>query len=122
MKSGRDIIRHLNDVLPWVGGTATLNPLQVSWEGGAVVDSGVYFGVNSWSWNLGVSVTKVCRREFRGRVNAETWFGIQVAESEAEDADEDSRDESPEEAGKYDVIRELLLRTEFFINFSLVLL
>jgi hypothetical protein len=71
---------------------------------------------------LGVGVTKVCRREFRRRVDAETWFGIQIAESESEDADEDSRDESPEEAGKYDVIRELLLRTEFFINFSLVLL
>jgi hypothetical protein len=122
MKSGRDVVRHLNDVLPWVGGAATVNPLQVSWEGGAIVDSGVYFGVNSRSWYLGVGVTKVCRREFRRRVDAETWFGIQIAESESEDADEDSRDESPEEAGKYDVIRELLLRTEFFINFSLVLL
>jgi hypothetical protein len=122
MKSGRDVVCHLNDVLPWVGGATTLNPLQVSWESGAVVDGGVYFWVNSRSWDLGVGVAKVCRREFCGRVDAETWFGIQVAESKSEDADEDSRDESPEKAGKYDVIRELFLRTEFFIGFTLVLL
>jgi hypothetical protein len=59
VKGSRDIICHLNNVLPWEGSTAAFNPFKVSQESGAIIDGWVHFGFNTRGRYLGVGVPVV---------------------------------------------------------------
>ena len=86
VKSGRDVIRHLNDVLEWIGNAEIPEPLEIALKRGAVENGRILIGDNARFGDEGIGIAGVRRSNLGGWVNTKTCFGISPSIGDAEDA------------------------------------
>jgi hypothetical protein len=109
MESGRDIVRHLQNVFFGIGDTKIVDPLQVTLQSSSVIDGGVTILISSGIRDVAIHISNVGRSECCTGIDAKTWFWITPSVSNPKYRDEDASEESPEKTWKEDMI------TEFFL-------
>jgi hypothetical protein len=105
MKSGRDIVSHLENIILRVRDLKIIDPLQLALQCRSIVYSWISIFINAWIGDVAIHVSNVCWCDGGARVNAQSWFGITPAISDAEYREKNPGEKSPKKAWKKNVVR-----------------
>ena len=100
MKRCRDAVSHLQDVFERVGDAKVPDPDEIPHESCAIIDGRAFLWVSAGIRDVPIWVASVGGRESSGGIHAEAWFWIHPSICNAENAEEKTWKEPPEESGE----------------------
>lgn len=122
MERRRDVVRHLQNVFGRVRDPKVPDPLEVAEESRAVMDGWVFILIDTGTGDLAVDIANVVRGEDRGGIDAEAGLGVAVSIGYPEKGEEKTRQETPEETGKNNVVIKFFFLPQGFVDIVAVLL